>query len=196
VLLLTAHNAKGLEFPFVVVAGLEEGLFPHSGSGESDAELEEERRLFYVALTRARDGVLLTAAAYRRRFAPGGGMIASGGQVSRFVEEIPEELLEREVASPVSLPVARARGAGRPGAWRGGGGSTPAVARGARPGPGESGPRHAAVGRVVYHDRFGRGVVLEAEGAGAELKCTVRFEAGVKRVLGRFLSGGASDDPA
>src|SRR5206468_9446699 len=91
VLLLTAHNAKGLEFPVVIVAGLEEGLFPHGASSTDEAGLEEERRLFYVALTRAADEVLLTAAAYRRRF---DGL--RGGQVSRFVGEIPDDVLERE----------------------------------------------------------------------------------------------------
>jgi DNA helicase-2/ATP-dependent DNA helicase PcrA len=91
ILLLTAHNAKGLEFPVVIVAGLEEGLFPHAVSSADEAGLEEERRLFYVALTRAADEVLLTAAAYRRRFDG-----PRGAQVSRFVGEIPEEVLERE----------------------------------------------------------------------------------------------------
>src|SRR5262249_20749364 len=93
-LLLTMHNAKGLEFDAGAVTGLEEGRLPHASSSETTAELEEERRLFYVALTRARDEVLLTAAAYRRRFEGGWG-----AAVSRFVGEIPEALLEREEAS-------------------------------------------------------------------------------------------------
>ncbi|MCC6348032.1 MAG: UvrD-helicase domain-containing protein [Candidatus Eisenbacteria bacterium] len=97
VLLLTAHNAKGLEFASVVVAGLEEGLLPHASALDDDGELEEERRLFYVALTRARDQVLLTAASFRRRFVSAeSGVPAWGAQVSRFVDEIPAELLERE----------------------------------------------------------------------------------------------------
>src|SRR5206468_3903546 len=96
VLLLTAHNAKGLEFPAVVIAGLEEGLFPHASSLQSSSELEEERRLFYVAVTRARDDVLLSAAAFRHRYTAGAGFAPAGGQVSRFVDEIPEVLLHRD----------------------------------------------------------------------------------------------------
>jgi len=180
VLLLTAHNAKGLEFAAVVIAGLEEGLMPHASALESDSELEEERRLFYVALTRARDEVLLTAAAYRRRFAPGGGMVASGARISRFVDEIPAGLLDRERP-------AGARPTGRSGD---GDGRSPGATAGSR------GATHAAVGRVVYHEQFGRGLVLEAEEGSGGLKCTVRFASGVKRVLGRFLSPGGHDDPA
>ena len=88
VTLMTAHNAKGLEFDCVFITGLEEGLFPHCASMDSDEEIEEERRLFYVALTRARKRAVLTAAARRRRFDNFG---ETG--VSRFVAEIPEHLL-------------------------------------------------------------------------------------------------------
>ncbi len=88
VTLMTAHNAKGLEFDCVFITGLEEGLFPHCASMDSEEEIEEERRLFYVALTRARKRVVLTAAARRRRFDSFG---ETG--VSRFVAEIPGGLL-------------------------------------------------------------------------------------------------------
>jgi DNA helicase-2/ATP-dependent DNA helicase PcrA len=177
VLLLTAHNAKGLEFPIVVVAGLEEGLFPHAISSEEASELEEERRLFYVAITRARDRVLLTAAAYRRRFdAP------RGGQISRFVDEIPAALLEREVAPMGSR---ERHVADRP-RWGHDGGGGAAVAVRAR---------KRGVGREVFHERFGRGVVVDIEGEGEDVKCTVRFGSGTRKVLARFLNGG-SDDPA
>jgi DNA helicase-2/ATP-dependent DNA helicase PcrA len=196
VLLLTAHNAKGLEFDAVVVAGLEEGLFPHASALDDEAELEEERRLFYVAVTRARDEVVLTAAASRRRYgALGGGM---GGQVSRFVEEVPAELLEREVSPAFAWqphgPVS--------GGWRGAGAGGTSARReraAGRAAPGAPAPRagaaHAAIGREVYHETFGRGIVVDAEGAGQDLKCTVRFTAGTKKVLGRFLTGGSGGDP-
>ena len=187
VLLLTAHNAKGLEFAAVVIAGLEEGLFPHAISTEEESELEEERRLFYVALTRARDQVLLTAAAYRRRFTPT-GMIASGGRVSRFVDEIPEVLLDREAPAGAGWSWrdrGTADGAPRPRRRAGG-----ALALATRP------ASHRAVGRVVFHEQFGRGVVQDVDTDGHDLKFTVRFSAGVKKVLGRFLSGGDDDDSA
>jgi len=195
VLLLTAHNAKGLEFQAVVVAGLEEGLFPHATANENESDLEEERRLFYVALTRARDQVLLSAAAFRRRFTPAGA-IASGGQVSRFVAEIPEALLDRDPAEGAGWSW-RARGAGRSaGSGRAGGRarhSEPGVAVAARA------STHRAVGRVVFHEQFGRGVVQDVDGEGRDLKFSVRFGPGtkdVKKVLGRFLTGGGDDDTA
>jgi ATP-dependent DNA helicase UvrD/PcrA len=187
VLLLTAHNAKGLEFPVVIVAGLEEGLFPHGVSSADEDGLEEERRLFYVALTRAADEVLLTAAAYRRRF---DGL--RGGQVSRFVGEIPVEVLEREVSDDV-LAHERRRLA------ESGGRSYGARAQAPRPRAGAlepAGRRHKALGRTVYHESFGRGVVVEAEGEGADARFTVRFGTVIKKVLGRFLNGGDDGDHA
>ncbi len=191
VLLLTAHNAKGLEFDAVVVAGLEEGLFPHASAEQEDTELEEERRLFYVALTRARDQVLLSAAAFRRRFTPTGS-VASGGQVSRFVGEIPSELLERE--EPEGAGWSHRAPAASGGRGRGRGRHADAgVAVAARA------STHRAVGRVVYHEQFGRGVVQDVDGEGHDLKFTVRFGPGardVRKILGRFLSGGGDDDPA
>ncbi len=211
VLLLTAHNAKGLEFDAVVVAGLEEGLFPHASSLEDDAELEEERRLFYVAVTRARNEVLLTAAATRRRFGALGGPL--GGQVSRFVEEIPAELLDRELSPALARPsrsgggrwegdgAARAAGpsagASRRG-WSEGSGSAARRAEGGRApeSAGRGGAAHRVVGREVYHEIFGRGIVVDAEGPPGDLKCTVRFAAGTKKVMGRFLTGGSDGDPA
>ena len=102
VLLLTAHNAKGLEFDAVAIAGLEEGLLPHASALDDPKELEEERRLFYVALTRARRDVMLSAAAFRHRFTAS-GYSAAGGQVSRFVDEIPAEVLERD--EPMREPI-------------------------------------------------------------------------------------------
>ncbi len=220
VLLLTAHNAKGLEFPSVVVAGLEEGLLPHASSLDDARELEEERRLFYVALTRAKDEVLLTAAAFRRRFDG-----SWGAQVSRFVDEIPAHLLEREEEGPGTWG-----GAGRPA--RGNGHARGAHARGAlreggdeRWGDGRAyrrdeaadvtfdfdenpgGPTHGvtaapvrgaaarrAVGRRVMHERFGAGTVLAAEGEGPDMKLTVRFTGAIKKVLARFVTGTGDGD--
>ena len=92
VTLMTAHNAKGLEFPTVIITGLEEGLFPHSFSYDSLEELEEERRLFYVALTRAKEEVFLTYARGRQRYGSN-----SFGRPSRFLSEIPSPLLSGDV---------------------------------------------------------------------------------------------------
>ena len=194
VLMLTAHNAKGLEFPVVIVAGLEEGLFPHGNSIDDPDKLEEERRLFYVAVTRARDQVFLTAAAFRRRFDG-----ARGGTVSRFVDEIPGDLLEREEPPRPAwsvhergvgrLPLrrrrrllrrtlgrtrARARGGGRGSAHR-----VPASRRGARGLPRELRPR-----------RRGRRRRLGAKTSSSPCASAPS----VKKVLGRFLSEGAHDD--
>ncbi len=174
VLMLTAHNAKGLEFPLVVIAGLEEGLFPHASSFDDPDELEEERRLFYVALTRAQDEVVLTAAAYRRRWDG-----ASGSVPSRFVNEVPEALLDAEIGSSMRTPelVGATAGSSR------------------RAGTVASGHRGTRFrGREVYHDRFGRGVVVDAEPADGEVKFTVRFGTVLRKVMGRYLTVGGDGD--
>jgi DNA helicase-2/ATP-dependent DNA helicase PcrA len=204
VVLLTVHNAKGLEFDAVAVAGLEEGLMPHATSLETTAELEEERRLFYVALTRARDEVLLTAAAYRRRYDG-----ARGAAVSRFVGEIPEALLEREAAEGWSGRNSRSGvQAGGQRRWTlhrdedevGVGAFDDGEGAHASPGiplvsSGRSASARRAVGRRVAHDTFGTGTVLEADGDGADLKLTVRFTGAIKKVYARFVTGidGADD---
>src|SRR5207249_2533866 len=92
--LMTLHSAKGLEFPVVVIAGLEEGLFPHARSSDDEAELEEERRLCYVGMTRARARLVLTGAARRRIFGE-----YQPSEPSRFIDEVPAELLDRVAPS-------------------------------------------------------------------------------------------------
>jgi len=202
VLLLTMHNAKGLEFDAVAVAGLEEGLLPHGTSLDSTEELEEERRLFYVAITRARDEVLLTAAAYRRRFDG-----ARGSSPSRFVGEIPPQLLEREDTSSgwSGRPTARS-GEGR--RWtdnRAGesfaasptfeydDASPEAIAIPLVPGGGRTAQARRAVGRQVVHETFGPGRVLAAEGEGPNMKLTVQFPGVVKKVYARFVTSADGD---
>jgi DNA helicase-2/ATP-dependent DNA helicase PcrA len=160
--LMTVHAAKGLEFPVVFVVGLEEGLFPHASALEEEAELEEERRLFYVALTRAQKRVHLLHATYRRAWN------ASGGGMSRFLSEIPSDCLE--VEHDDTWGVARARAPRR-------GASTPAPARDGR----------SPVGIRVQHPQFGEGVVVACEGMGERAKLTVQFRrAGVKKILAAF----------
>ncbi len=195
VVLMTAHNAKGLEFPVIVVVRLEEGLFPHANSLDQPERLEEERRLFYAALTRARDEVRLLAAAYRRRYDGFGG-----GGVSRFVAEIPEALMRVEEGTGATRRFAAAA-AGRNRPW--------ASRERTRPerhaGHDESGerviqataplrttaalsPRARQLGKTVAHERFGSGVILDVEDEGDDVKYTVRFGTRVKKVLGRFLT--------
>jgi DNA helicase-2/ATP-dependent DNA helicase PcrA len=91
VTLMTLHNAKGLEFPVVFICGLEEGLFPHASSLDDPAEMEEERRLFYVGLTRAKERAFLSTTSHRRRYGRGIGTVPS-----RFLEEVPKELVTIE----------------------------------------------------------------------------------------------------
>jgi len=189
-LLLTMHNAKGLEFPAVLVAGLEEGLLPHAASLDDDARLEEERRLFYVAITRAREEVMLTAAAYRRRWDG-----PSGSSISRFVDEIPAEVLERESDDEPARFSDRDAPFGR-GVREWGGARRPRAANRWSDESALSAARHRAVGRAVHHDQFGRGVVVAAEGEGESARFTVRFGSQIKKVLGRFLTGGDDGDPS
>jgi len=200
-MLLTAHNAKGLEWGAVAIAGLEEGLMPHASARDDAAELEEERRLFYVALTRARDVVLLTAAAYRRRFDG-----ARGGQVSRFVGEIPAALLRREggaeigrgAPSPAHRWSARRDEAdSRPAGWDDDAPRFDDVDGGPSHGvsaPARSAASRRAIGQRVRHERFGAGTVLDAEGEGAEMKLTVRFTGSIKKVFARFVVGELDGD--
>src|SRR5205823_5382466 len=89
--LMTLHAAKGLEFPLVFLCGLEEGLFPHSRTFLNPDDVEEERRLCYVGMTRAMDQLVLTRAIYRRRY---GTDMPEASVPSRFLEEIPTELIE------------------------------------------------------------------------------------------------------
>ncbi len=91
VTLMSLHSAKGLEFPLVLLAGMEEGLFPHSRTLNQPNELEEERRLCYVGMTRAMDALIVTRARYRRRY---GNDMPEASLPSRFLEEIPAHLLQ------------------------------------------------------------------------------------------------------
>jgi DNA helicase-2/ATP-dependent DNA helicase PcrA len=177
VLLMTLHSAKGLEFPYVVLAGMEEGLFPHSRASEDEAELEEERRLCYVGITRARTRLVLTSAARRRVFGD-----YQGTQPSRFLDEIPPDLMEQEF-STYSSPYAAPRGGWdyRPNPYRSG--------RGERPGGrgdrfreetaafeySQDPPSGLAPGRKVRHGQFGVGTVLSVEELDDDTKLVVKF---------------------
>jgi len=206
ILLMTMHAAKGLEFPTVIISGLEEGLFPHSRVSESDDDLEEERRLCYVGMTRARQRLFLTSACRRRVF---GEYRAS--EPSRFIDEVPPELVQRYDFVGYSGYNSGARGSAyggsayggrngfrstdRGGASAGGGGAYGA-ARQVR----ESEKSYAyededqsgsvtgfRLGMRVKHPMFGVGTVIGVEDHNDDVKVTVRFAtAGSKRLLARY----------
>jgi DNA helicase-2/ATP-dependent DNA helicase PcrA len=159
--LMTVHSAKGLEFHCVFITGLEEGLFPHENSISEQDGLEEERRLMYVALTRARRRLYLTQAQTRMLHGQTRYNIAS-----RFLEEIPEALIKRVNTTKFSGFVS-ARGF-NPGYAA----TVPAMSRDV------SGWR---VGQNVVHSKFGAGVIVNAEGRGADARVQVNFrDAGMK----------------
>jgi DNA helicase-2/ATP-dependent DNA helicase PcrA len=170
VTLMTLHNAKGLEFPVVFLTGLEDGVFPHLRSLGEQAELEEERRLAYVGITRARERLFLSRALHRSAWGAG-----SYNPPSRLLEEIPAELVEwtgRE--EPAMATMARAVA----------GGARPM----ARPGAGLRPIISLAPGDRVSHDTWGLGTVVATAGMGESAEATIAFggEVGTKRLLLRY----------
>jgi DNA helicase II / ATP-dependent DNA helicase PcrA len=183
VVLMTLHTSKGLEFPVVFVSGMEDGIFPHRRAFEDASELEEERRLCYVGMTRAKDRLFLTSAVRRRIY---------GAELynppSMFLQDIPPELLNAERAprqgavgrqTRVSWSHAESDGGDRP-AW----GVRPSTAVG----PGTGDPRRDGKpdtrqlwggeyrpGTLVRHPEWGLGVVQKQEGEGESLKLTIIF---------------------
>ena len=183
VTLMTLHSAKGLEFPVVFMTGMEEGVFPHSRSLMDDDELEEERRLCYVGMTRARERLLLTAALSRRLF-----NTENFNLPSRFLDEIPVNLLERVDG------LGTHQGSGTRG-W-GVGSATSDL------GPRTSDRRyeaddsfvdHLQIGMRVRHSEWGIGTIRERIGEGEDLKVVVTF-AGVGRK--KLAAGFAHLEPA
>ncbi len=183
--LMTIHAAKGLEFPYVFVVGMEEQLFP-SFMASSRAELEEERRLFYVAVTRAERQVTLSYA--QTRFNNGQ---RSDGEVSRFVEEIDREFIEVPAASrkpAATLPRAffSAGQAPQPSAQPKRK-LVPVVHHGPAQTNSPAEMSRIMVGMKVQHDKFGIGNVLSIEGSGDSRKATVFFEGvGQKQLMLKF----------
>jgi len=201
VALMTIHLAKGLEFPYVYIVGLEEDLFPSAMSMNTRSELEEERRLFYVALTRAEKQAYLTYALSRYRW---GKLIDA--EPSRFIEEIDEEFLE--ILTPIEerrfnpMLDASIFGDVPPNKIRF---KKPIQKKKPKPaGIKISTPKNLKplsssktntnlfdsklmVGNVVNHQRFGKGKVLKIEGKGADTKAEINFEkGGIKKLLLRF----------
>lgn len=160
--LMTMHSAKGLEFPMVFLCGMEDGLFPHQRSIADPNGLEEERRLCYVGITRAKETLYITHAEQRRLH----GM-DSFAQASRFIAEIPEELVEEiRPRVQVSRPVSSTSRSGRRS-----GSIAPAAEMGVR------------LGQRVRHAKFGDGVILNCSGQGAHAQVEVNFEAVGTKIL-------------
>ena len=152
--LMSLHSAKGLEFPLVFLTGMEEGLFPHQRSLQEEGRLEEERRLCYVGMTRAMQELVVTYAEVRRLYGS-----EHYTQPSRFLGEIPPELIEEVRAQPVVT---------RP-AWASIAAGDAAPAGGSRPGPA------MRLGSRVRHAKFGEGVILNIEGQGEHARVQVNF---------------------
>ena len=188
VTMMTIHSSKGLEFPHVFIVGLEENLFPSQMSLHSRTDLEEERRLFYVAITRAKDSCTLSYAASRFTW---GQLISS--EPSRFIDEIESKFLHFD-----SPPRGQGRSLGiginrqeRP--FTGGLNRTMGVSstmksvhelRGSNPGQVTG---VFMVGQNVLHDRFGKGKITKLDGLGGDQKATIFFpHHGIKNLLLRF----------
>jgi DNA helicase-2/ATP-dependent DNA helicase PcrA len=185
--LMTLHTAKGLEFPVVLIMGLEDGLFPHSRSIMEAAQLEEERRLFYVGMTRAENKLYLTSARYRRYF---GNMDQQVSEPSRFLTEVPQDLVEdsgdrrRKTAMRYEGTsydtvdaVMKVLGGGEKK-------SSPAYKQ---PEPKKKSGGAWALGTRVKHAKYGYGTILRTEGSGDDLKLTVSFIAhGLKKMIAKY----------
>jgi DNA helicase II / ATP-dependent DNA helicase PcrA len=201
VTLMTLHNAKGLEFPLVLLVGLEEGLIPHRSGSGSLAELEEERRLLYVGITRAQDQLVLVHCASRMSFGR-----TEFARPSRFLEDVAPSMWQEVDALGQPQAASRSAGPGR-GTWRpptipiAGAAPAPRAAPTAAPaavsGPGAAGSARGSEvaatsltlrgGERVRHPKFGGGTVVGVRGEGAKAEVTVVFEeAGAKRLLLRL----------
>ena len=206
VALMTIHLAKGLEFPNVFVVGLEEDLFPSAMSLNTRSELEEERRLFYVALTRAENQAYLTYAQSRYRW---GKLVDS--EPSRFIEEIKEEyieyinpiesggykykpLIDMDVFGDIDktkLRLAKPIAGNPPKNYADESTSSVNIRKlkpvGNAPSDNNLFDSKLVNGNIVMHERFGKGEIINLEGIGADKKAEIRFEVGgIKKLLLRF----------
>jgi DNA helicase II / ATP-dependent DNA helicase PcrA len=213
--LLTMHNAKGLEFPIVFIAGLEEGLFPHSRSLDSEGAMEEERRLCYVGMTRAETKLHLSWARYRRRY---GGAQPEQSIPSRFLKEVPAALLERVRGDQGHVDLYAERYAVRDAAQRNlytgktynsvenirqffaekgmpapqgleaaRAAASASTQRAVNPQPVKKAVRKFGPGSAVEHAKYGRGTVVRLEGSGDDTKVTVNFPGyGLKKLIAKY----------
>jgi DNA helicase-2/ATP-dependent DNA helicase PcrA len=174
-LLMTMHSAKGLEFPVVVIAGMEEGLFPHSRAREDESELEEERRLCYVGITRARKELYLTSAMRRRVFGE-----YQNTEPSRFLDEIPPELRRHEESRAEAMRSATRGWGYAPTPFR----RAPEKPREFRPEDEDQSPRAGLrEGSRVRHAMFGVGTILSVEELDDDVKVVVTFPSVGRKTL-------------
>lgn len=175
VTLMTLHTAKGLEFPVVFLTGMEDGVFPHMRSLGDPKELEEERRLAYVGITRARQRLYLTRSMMRSAWGS-----PAFNPPSRFLDEIPDEVMQWERKEPENTPISS-------GGW----GSSPSSSSAAL----KLGDRVIGTGPVVSlsagdrvtHQKFGLGTVVSTAGVGDKADATIDFgSSGIKRLLLRY----------
>jgi DNA helicase-2/ATP-dependent DNA helicase PcrA len=186
--LMSMHAAKGLEFPIVIVAGLEEGLFPHSRALQNEDDIEEERRICYVCITRARERLILTSAARRRIFGE-----YQSTEPSRFLDEVPSHLVRQLESTPSTPSWASPRYEtknpyARRGNYSSGGGSArekaPKTYAYEDEDQSASGVKN---GQKVRHKMFGVGTVVGVEEHGDDFKITVRFASvGTKKLIGKY----------
>lgn len=211
IVLMTMHSAKGLEFPVVFIIGMEESVFPHSRALADNEELEEERRLAYVGITRAEERLYLTCARMRTLFGRTGM-----NQPSRFLEEIPEDVREGASAgigasgyarqtpgrfgggAPSSSAAGRTTGFGAGAARPAVGGGVKVVssldaARNAKAASGSGGASAGQAGELaagdrVSHGKWGEGTIVSVKGTGNDMELQIAFPApvGIKRLLAAF----------
>ncbi|GAA2613491.1 MULTISPECIES: DNA helicase PcrA [Streptomyces] len=199
--LMTLHTAKGLEFPVVFLTGMEDGVFPHMRALGQTKELEEERRLAYVGITRARERLYLTRSSMRSAWGT-----PSYNPPSRFLEEIPAEYLQWKRTGATQKPAGPMRGSSYGSSYGSSSSGSGKATFGTSPeaflsssrtksGPSGFATRRAAdkpvvalvVGDRVTHDQFGLGTVMEVRGAGADAQATIDFgDDKPKRLLLRY----------
>ncbi len=166
--LMTMHNAKGLEFDHVFIVGLEDGLLPHARSIYDLNNVEEERRLFYVGITRARKTLKLTYARTRRTFDA-----VQTTFPSRFLSEIDDDLLKQQNEIFYELRAPRYKASDK---------SKKVVLEN---------EKYFKIGQKIYHDKFGKGVILNVDGKGNDAKLTISFSDGkLKKIKGTYVKAG------
>lgn len=162
VALMTLHSAKGLEFPYVFLVGVEEGIFPHSRSLDDESEMEEERRLAYVGITRAKKELHLTRARIRTIYGQ-----TSSNMPSRFLNEIPPHLMDDKTPKQAGAPFANRT-----------------INKSYRP----NDEQNWQVGEKAKHRKWGVGTVVKVQGEGEDMELNIAFPApvGVKKLLARY----------